>query len=258
MARPSYPKSSGPPPPALPPAAQTVGQVVAETIRTYGERFLLAVPLGVPLMVADQIALATGRSSDDAVRTVGGGSTSDVLTLVAASPAFSLGYAAACALVLRLRPSPARLALATVAGTVLFAPAAAFFPWFALVSVAWLALVGHTVPAIVAENLGPVAALRRSWQLARADYVHALGGLAALVVLFGLTRIVMAQLLKSQADNTLRVAVALADLVLSPLLYIGGVLIFVNLTARVGLDREARKSAREEAIAAMHTDRHTE
>ncbi len=231
-----------------------MGQLIAETLRLYGSRFLLALPLGIPLAAVNQIALSTGHSRESGSEiVVETGPSADGLILLLAAPAFSLAFAAACALTFRVVPSRRQAVWAVLVGTVAFAPAALFFPWFALASVAWLAIVGHVVPAIVKEGHGPLAALRRSVQLARADYVHALGGLAALVVLFGLTRIVMAQLLRSQADNTLRVAVGLADLVLSPLLYLGGALLFLNLAARVGLDREQRRAVREEAIRAMQT-----
>ena len=39
MARPRYPKSSGPLPPPLPPVTRTVGQLVAETLKLYGEHW---------------------------------------------------------------------------------------------------------------------------------------------------------------------------------------------------------------------------
>lgn len=222
----------------MPPEAQTVGQLVAETIRLYGQRFLVALPLGLPLAVADQLSLDHSRAGRVAV-------------LMIAAPAFTCAYAVACTLVRRARPSLRVAAGALVAGTIVFLPAAFFFPWFALLSVAWLALMGHVVPAAIAENLGPVAAVRRSLELARADYVHAVGGLATLVILFGLTRVVMGQLLRSQADNTLRAAVFLADLVLSPMLFFGGALLYLNLAARVGLDREQRRQARAEATGRL-------
>jgi hypothetical protein len=61
----------------------------------------------------------------------------------------------------------------------------------------------------------------------------------------------MGQLLRSQADNTLRAAVFLADLVLSPMLFFGGALLYLNLAARVGLDREQRRQARAEATGRL-------
>ncbi len=231
MPRPRYPKSDEPRPPALPPESQTVGQLVAETLRLYGSRFLVALPLGVPLAVADEISLDLTREGR-------------ILVLVAAAPFFAATYAIACAMAYDVRPAPRAWGVAIVAGAIAFLPAAVFFPWFALVSVVWLAMAGHVVPAAVRERVGFFPAFRRSLEVARADFVHAVGGLAALVLVFGLTRLVLGLLLREQADNTIRVSVFLADVVLAPVLFLGGALLYLNLAARVGIDREARRSAR--------------
>jgi hypothetical protein len=100
------------------------------------------------------------------------------------------------------------------------------------------------VPAAIFEARGPLAALRRSLEVARADIVHAIGGLATLVLLYGITQRLLLQVLHSEADNTVRVSILLADLVLAPLLFIGPALLFVDLAARVGTTRESRKAAR--------------
>ena len=107
-----------------------------------------------------------------------------------------------------------------------------------------LALFGNAVPAAVIEELGLLAAFRRSLTVARADLVHALGGLATLVLMFGLSRLAMGFLLRQTADNTLRVAIFLADTVLGPILFLGGALLFVDLAARVGTTRAGRLAAR--------------
>lgn len=236
MGRPRYPRQTGPLPPALPPVAQTIGQLVAETVRLYGNRFLVLLPLGLPLAVADQVALDEDR--------MGG-----IVVLAVAAPAFSAAYVAATAIVHRARPGTGMLVGATVVGAAVFLPAAAFFTWFALASVAWLALMGHTVPVMVVERRGWRAALGRSVELARADYVHALGGLATFVLMFGLTRIALAGLLRSQAENTVRVSLFLADVVLAPLLFVGGALLYANLAARVGVARDERRAIRDAGSA---------
>ena len=60
MARARYPKSSGPLPPPLSPAARTVGQLVAETLHLYGNHFFRALPLGLVVALADQASLGLG------------------------------------------------------------------------------------------------------------------------------------------------------------------------------------------------------
>lgn len=206
-------------PPPLPPETRTVGQVVAEAIRLYGRSVWLALPLGLPLAAAD--AVSVGRTTAERI-----------LILVAAAPFFTAAYAWATALAADVRPAPGTWARALLLGTLVFVPAAFFFPWFALLSVAWLALAGLVVPVVLIEQLPPGAAFRRAIELCRADYVHALGSLATLVIVFVLTRIALAFLLREQADNTIRVAVFLADLVVSPLLFLGAALLYFDQEAR--------------------------
>lgn len=243
MARPSYPRHSGPRPAALPPVSRTVGQVVAESIDLYRSRFGACVALGLPVAVVDQ--LIVDRPVDERIA-----------VLVVAAPFFSLAYAAACAIrqgerpPLRQgeRPPLRRWLVAVAAGTLTFLPAAALFPWFALGAILYLGLAAHAVPAAMAEGTTLVGSLRRTIQLGRADYVHAAGSLATLALLFGLTRLALGLLLRSQADNTLRVSIFLADLVIAPVLFLGGAVLYLGLSARVGTTREDRRRLRAEAL----------
>ena len=231
MARPRYPKSGGPLPPPLSPSTRTVGQLVAETLRLYGNRFFVALPLGLVIAVADQASFELD---------VGG----RIVVLVVAAPFLSAAYAAAAALAADKRPTTSSWAFSIGVGTAVFVPAALLFPWFALAAIVVLALFGNSVPAAVIETLRPLAAFKRSIEVARADLVHALGGLATLVLMFGLGRLAMGFLLRQQADNTVRVAIFLADTVLGPILFLGGALLFVDLAARVGTTRADRLAAR--------------
>jgi hypothetical protein len=207
-------------PAPLPPETRTVGQVVAEAIRLYGRRLWPSVPLGLPLAIADTLAIATTT-------------VEKILILVVATPAFTLAFAWASAIAADVRPRRSTWLRALVLGTLAFLPAALFFPWFAILSVAWLALVGLVVPVVMIED----APFRRAWsraiELCRADYVHAIGSLATLVIVFVLSRIALAFLLREQADNTIRVAVFVADLIVSPLLFLGGALLYFDQAARV-------------------------
>jgi hypothetical protein len=96
------------------------------------------------------------------------------------------------------------------------------------------------------ERLGFRDALRRGRELAAADYVHALGSLAALIVVVGISELTLISILRSQGENGQRVAHLLADIVLSPLLYLGGALLYLDQAARVGsrrIDRRRRRDA---------------
>lgn len=206
-------------PPPLPPAQRTVGQLVAESIRMYGRHFFRALPLGVVVAVVNQVTL-------DASRLVVG------VVLLAAAPIFSAAYAYACTLEVEGVGRRA-FAVAILAGTVVFVPAALLFPWFALAAVVWLGLAGLAVPAAVREGTSFVASLRRGFALGRVDVVHAAGSLATLVILFFVMRFGLALLLESQADNTVRTAIFLADTVLAPLLFLGGAILYVDQDARL-------------------------
>ena len=235
MARPRYAKKGEPLPPPLPPVARTVGQVVAEAIRLYQGHFLAAVGLGLPVAVVDQVIAAESV-------------VDRVVLLAAVSPVFSLAYAAASALRQGDRPPLATWVVAVLVGVVTFLPAAFFFGWFVIAAILWLGLAGHAVPAAMAERIGFVAALRRTVELGRADYVHAAGSFAALALLFGVTRLALGLLLQSQADAAVRVAIFLADLIISPLLFLGAAIVYVDLAARVGLSRDERRKQRQAAL----------
>jgi hypothetical protein len=219
----------------LPPASRTVGQVVAEAIALYQGAFWRALVLGIPVAVADQLIVD---------RPLG----ERIVLLAAASPAFSLAYAAACAIRQREHPPRRVWAAAVLVGVATFLPAAALFSWFAVAAVLWLGIAGHAVPAVMAERVGFVAALRRSVELGRADYIHAAGAFATLALLFGLTRLALGLLLSSQADATVRVSIFLADVVISPLLFLGAAIVYVDLAARVGSSRQERRELRRAAL----------
>jgi len=218
-------------PPPLPPGERTVGQLVAESVRLYGGRFWPSVALGVPVAVAD--ALSIDRSVGE-----------NVVLFLVFSPLFTAAYVGASGLVLG-RPDRRAVLVALAVGTLVFAAAALVLPWFALIAVAWLALVGLAVPAAVAERIGVLASLRRAVELARADYVHALGSLATLAIVFFVLRFPLAFLLRSQADNTIRAAVFVADLVVSPLLFLGAALLYVDQAARLTRPESAPGAPRE-------------
>jgi hypothetical protein len=238
--RPRYPTERGEAPPPLPPVSRTVGQVVAEAIKLYQANFWVSLLLGIPVAVADQ-AIAD--------RSLG----VRIAALVAASPAFSLAYAAAAAIRQGERPPLRTWVSAVCVGVVTFLPAAVLFSWFAILAILWLGVAGHAVPAVMAERLGPIAALRRTVVLGRADYVHAAGSFATLALLFGLTRLALGLLLSSQADATVRVSIFLADVVVSPLLYLGAAIVYVDLVARVGLSRDQRRTLRRDSLQRTRT-----
>jgi len=213
-------------PPPLPPAERTVGQLLAESMRLYGQRFWNALPLGLPLAVVDQATLG----QDAGVR---------IVVFAAGAPLLAASYTVASALAARTTLDRRAAAVAITTGTLVLLPASLLIVWFALLAAAYLALVGLVVPVAVVERRGPLDAFRRAGDLARADFVHAFGALAALAVVFFIARIGLVALLQAQAENTVRAAVLLADVALGPLLFLGAALLY--------FDQEARLSARPRA-----------
>ncbi|MGN6797608.1 MAG: hypothetical protein ACTHKS_05620 [Gaiellaceae bacterium] len=202
-------------PPPLPPETRTVGQLVAETIRAYGDDFWRVLPLGIPLGVADQLSVRQ---------------TAPVQMIVfwATLPLFVVAYLWACRLVLDAAPTTTAACVAVL----VWLPFPALRALYVLPALAWLAFIGLAVPAAMVERLGFREALERGRRLGTADYVHALGSLAALVVVVGVAANTLSALLHTQGDNGQRAAVFLSDLVLSPLLFLGGALLYLDQAAR--------------------------
>jgi hypothetical protein len=197
-----------------------VGQLVAESIRLYGARFWAVIPLGLPFVGLDLVSF--GHSV----------STQTVL-LWAFGPLLTAAYVYASTLTLA-EPAPRRVLVAAyVAGLIVFLPFPALLRFFVLPGLALFGLVGLAVPAAVAERLGVRAALRRGWELGRADVAHAIGGMATLALVYGVSRYALLVLLHTQGNQAQRIAIVLADLVLSPLLFVGATLLYVDQAARV-------------------------
>jgi hypothetical protein len=209
-------------PPPLPPETRTVGQLVAESLRLYGRRVWPSLALGLAVVIVNQVS--AGRST-----------LTQALVLAAAAPLMAAAYTGASALVGGVSLEPATAVKAIGVGALVFVPAAFLSLVYVLPAVAWLALVGLVVPILVIERLPVWAALRRATALGRADYVHAFGSLATLVLLFGLVKLTLVLLLRDLGDSGERVALGLADLVVSPLLFLGAALLYVDQAARAAV-----------------------
>ena len=207
-------------PPPLPPETRTVGQLVAETLKLYGRNVRLALLIGLAPATLDLVATGlTRREALFFVPLVGG----PVLTA-----AFILASIAA----LGVRPGRGAFVTAFAAGVLVFLPFPFLASVFILPGLVWFAFIGLAVPAAVAEGNGLGVSLRRGIELGRADFVHALGSLAALAIIVFLTRAMLFILLQDFGESTARAASFLADLVVSPLLLLGAALLYVDQAAR--------------------------
>jgi hypothetical protein len=232
-------------PPRLPPETRTVGQLVAESIRLYGARFWPSLALGIgPGLLG--IAAAELHGPARVAVVVGAG------PLVLAS-----SYAGAVALV---RPigRGRYVAVALAVGYVAFLPVCIsriwIFPGIYLVALGWLALVGLSVPAALVERRGYADALRRGIQLARADYVHALGSLATLAITIFLTGLVVFFSLREGSGQAIRIAAVLALVVLAPLFVLGAAVLYVDQAARVESSPRTRRSSNGDVHSSLQPD----
>ena len=196
-----------------------MGQLVAETVRFYGSRFWPSLALGIPPAI-----LVVAVAPLDRIERL-------LLVVTVGALLVTASYVAAYALVAGRRPGSLPLAYTT--GVLVFAPVPVLATAFIIPALAWLALFGFAVPAVLLEERGFRAAFRRGIELARADYVHALGSLATLVIVVFLCQGVLFFVLRGAGEAAIAVAGFLASLVISPLLFLGAALLYDDQVARV-------------------------
>ena len=219
-----------------------LGELIAETIRLYGERPRAALGLGA--VVAGAFLLARVVPA--------------LLEVLVISLAFTAVYGAAARIVsgdsfaeawaqVGVR-APALLILTFVVA-VPFAIAVGYLLLLVL-AVLWLALSGFSIPVAMLERegardgiFGRIAyALDRSLRLARAEYLHAAGIVAALVIAYVLFSVLIGAALVGFADNGETIAAALVQLVLAPFFFLGLSVLYYEQRARAAVSspREAR------------------
>jgi hypothetical protein len=208
-------------PVALPPAERTIGQLVAEAIRFYGDHFWACLALGVGPAALAVVGANVSRW------------TALVLWPTLFGALLSATFVGASVLILERRPSRLRLVTAWLAGWLVFAPVPFLVLAFILPGLAWLAGLGLVVPVLVVEDVQLRGAFRRAWRLARADFLHAVGSLATLAILVFLTQAVLAFVLRGFGGAAVSTAFFLASIVVSPLLFVGAALLYVDQAARV-------------------------
>jgi hypothetical protein len=211
----------------------TLTELLAETIRIYGERFWPALGVG---------AVAAGATVAAEIH--------PVIEVVALALAFTASYAAAARLAAGDSFAEAWaqvgvripiLALLTFVVAVPFALALGL-PYLIVVAVAWLAVVGFSIPVAVLEEghgagrlsrIGYV--LNRTIALARAEYLHAAGVVAALVIVYVACSAVLAVALIGFADAGPVAVRALIQLVLAPFFFLGLSVLYFEQRARAAL-----------------------
>jgi hypothetical protein len=166
--------------------------------------------------------------------------------LVLATPFFTLSYIGACRLAVGQRVSRPAMLNALGVGVLVFLPVGLLVWLFVLPAVAWLAVLGLSVPVALFENRGIRESMRQARRLATAGYIHALGSLATLVIVYVVGRSALVVLLAGQSGAGARTAFFLADVVLAPLLFLGSALLYFDQKARLesASPRRRRRDAR--------------
>jgi hypothetical protein len=226
-----------------------LGEVLAETVRLYGERVWAAFGVGALLAGAYLVSLATPAALDVVVLALAFTTCFAASARVAAGDSFAeaLGQAG-----VRL---PVLLVL-TIIVSVPFALAVAQL-FLLLLAVAWLAFSAFSIPVAMLERergepgwFGRLSfALWRSVALARAEYLHAAGVTAALVVIYAVFGVVLAGAFRTFADNEPAVAIALTNLVLAPFFFFGLSVLYFEQKARALSSRSEHPETREDADA---------
>jgi hypothetical protein len=216
-------------PPPLPHETRPIGQLIAESIRLYGNRFWLSIALGLgPAVTAIGVTYLPGWW--DVVFVLTGGA----LLLVAS-------YVGGVLLAADEWPSRRRIVVASVVAYVLVVPAIFLWSFLILPAVVWLGLFGLAVPVALLEGRGPLESVRRGFSLACVDLVHAIGSLAALVIVSFLTATTLFVLLRG-GSQIARSSSAFVSLVfISPLLFLGGGLLYFDQAARLASGTRPRR-----------------
>jgi hypothetical protein len=219
-----------------------LGEVIAETIRLYSERPRAALGLGA--VVAGAFLLARVVPT--------------LLEVLVIALAFTAVYGAAARIVsgdsfgeawAQVGVRAPALVILTFVVAVPFAIAVGYL-FLLVLAVLWLALSGFSIPVTMLERegnrdgvFGRIAyALDRSLRLARVEYLHAAGIVAALVIAYVLLSVLIGAALVGFADNGKVVAAALVQLVLAPLFFLGLAVLYYEQRARAAVSspREAR------------------
>lgn len=219
---------------ATPAAERLIGQLIADTIRLYGANFWRSLPLGIPL-AGTLVGLAA--IGDVALGTA---------TLVAGAVLMALSYVASVAIAYPGRIDRGRLVGALALATFVFIPMLFLAPLFVLPGVAWFALFGLSVQVILIERLSLLGSVRRALGLARADFVHALGAVAALVIVVFVTATAMFLAVRAGSGEVAAVAAFLTLVVTSPVLFLGSALLYDDQVARAEV-KSSRKQRPKEA-----------
>ena len=208
-------------PPPAPPETRTAGQLVAETLRLYGRRFWAALALGVgPLVVVLTVNALPGR-------------TGLIFLATGGALVFTVCYVAATLLAGSVRVQRRSILTALAIGVLVFAPVPFLTVSLIFPGLIWLAFFGLAVPVALIEEKGLRQSVQRSIALGRADFAHALGSLAALIIVGFISAVSLAFLLGQFGEQSRAFAALIPLVLVSPLLFLGSALLYFDQSARL-------------------------
>jgi hypothetical protein len=217
------------------PAERTVGQLIGDAIKLYGHRFWRGLGLGIPAT-----AFTIGASFFEGWVRIGWG-------VVVGPFALALSYVWAVEVATVAQRTRGR---ALLAGAVAFLPLAAsrvaVFTGVYFFALAWFALVGLAVPTVLVEGRGLRDALQHGLRLARADFVHAFGTVAALAVVVIVSIFSLSLAIRGFSAQSITISAVMAVIVISPVFFFGCALLYADQKARLesGSPRRRRRDAR--------------
>jgi hypothetical protein len=209
-----------------------LGEVLAETVRVYGERLWAAFGLGAVVAGTLIAAFATGHI---------------IAAVIVASLSFTAAYGAAARLVAGDAFGEAWAQVALRLPTLLALTVVVSIPFILgridlvllIFGVAWLAFAGFSIPVAMLEGereegwFGRLGfALSRSLELAKTEYLHAFGVAAALVLVYVLIGRVLGGALTGFGENSEFAANVLVQIVLAPFFYLGLAVLYFEQRAR--------------------------
>lgn len=219
-----------------------LGEVLAETTRLYGARIWAAVGLGVVTAGTFILGLVLPTAAAIALLALSLAVCWAAATRLVAGDSFGEAWAQVAVRV------PA-LVVFTVVATVPFALALSQQLVLVVFAVLWLVATGFAIPVSVMERpdepldffhrLGWL--LRRSLTLARAEFFHAAGVIAALVILYLFLSAILFGALRGFAEQAEVAAAAIAQAVLAPFFFLGLAVLYFEQRARALSSRGGRR-----------------
>lgn len=211
------------------------------------------------------MALGLAPAAFTVLASVPDGALSLAYGIVVGPPVLGATYVGAVIVATRRKAAVGR---ALVAAMLALAPTAIsrvfVFQGIYFVALAWFALFALAVPSIVVEGRSLTDGIRQGIRLARADFVHAFGSVAALAIVAVVSIFSLSLLLAGFGEQSLTVSAVLAIVVIAPLFFLGSALLYFDQKARLesgsprGRSRDARLHHADESDRPGRSDAEVE